>query len=158
LIDRQVVDEFNELSEHNRMTRGLIDWLGFRRTAVHFKASDRLHGEAGYSFWKLVKLASESFIAHSLFPLRLAGYLGLLVLPLSGLLGIVMLADRYIIDLGLRFSGPAMLANIILFLVGVILISLGLLSYYIGHIFEETQNRPLYVVKKNKNDNKSEEN
>jgi dolichol-phosphate mannosyltransferase len=65
-----------------------------------------------------------------------------------------MMVDRYMLDLNLRFSGPAMLANIILFLVGVMLISLGLLSYYIGHIFEETQNRPLYILRKNKNENK----
>ena len=150
LLDRQVVDELNKLTEHSRMTRGLIDWLGFRRDYIYFTAPDRLHGEAAYSFWKLVKLAAESFIAHSLLPLRLAGYLGIFIMALSGLLGVVMISDRYIDSMGLNFSGPAILANIILFLVGIVLIMLGLLSFYIGQIYHDAQNRPLFVVRKNR--------
>lgn len=150
LLDRVVVDEFNSLTEHNRMTRGLIDWLGFRRVPVYFDAPERLHGEAAYGFWKLVKLASESLISHSLLPLRLAGYIGVTIILLSGTLGIVMFLDRYVMPWGFSFSGPAILADITLFLVGIILISLGLLAYYIGHIHTETQNRPLYVVRKEK--------
>lgn len=147
LLDRQVVDELNKLTEHNRMTRGLIDWLGFRRDYIYFVAPERIHGEAAYGFWKLVKLAAESFIAHSLLPLRLAGYVGVFIMILSGTLGVVMVLDRYIETMGLNFSGPAILANVILFLVGIVLIMLGLLSYYIGHIYHDTQNRPLYVVR-----------
>lgn len=151
LLDRQVVDEVNKLTERNRMTRGLIDWLGFRRDYIYFVAPDRLHGEAAYSFWKLVKLAAESFIAHSLLPLRLAGYTGIVIMALSSTLGLLMIYDRYINSLGLNFSGPAILANVILFLVGIVLIMLGLLSFYIGHIYHETQNRPLYVIRKKSN-------
>jgi glycosyltransferase involved in cell wall biosynthesis len=147
LLDRQVVDELNTMTEHNRMTRGLIDWLGFRRDYIYFTAPERLHGEASYSFWKLVKLAAESFIAHSLLPLRLAGYVGIGIMTLSGLLGMLMVFDRYINSMGLNFSGPAILANIILFLVGIVLIMLGLLSYYIGQMYHDAQNRPLYVVR-----------
>lgn len=148
LLDRVVVDEFNALSEHNRMTRGLIDWLGFRRECIYFDAPERQHGEASYGFWKLLSLAVESFVAYSLLPLRLAGYIGALIMVLSGLLGLLMMFDRYIQPLGFDFSGPAILADIILFLVGVVLVSLGLLAYYIGHVYAETQNRPLYVVRK----------
>ena len=147
LLDRHVVNELNKLTEHNRMTRGLIDWLGFRRDYIYFTAPDRIHGEAAYSFWKLVKLAAESFISHSLLPLRLAGYVGVIIMILSGTLAVVMILDRYIDRLGLNFSGPAILANVILFLVGIVLIMLGLLSYYIGHIYHDTQNRPLYIVR-----------
>ena len=150
LLDRQVVDELNKLTERNRMTRGLIDWLGFRRDYIYFIAPNRLHGEAAYSFWKLVKLAAESFIAHSLFPLRLAGYVGIGIMALSSTLGLVMIYDRYINSLGLNFSGPAILANVILFLVGIVLIMIGLLSFYIGHIYHETQNRPLSIIRKAK--------
>ncbi len=150
LLDRLVVDEFNMLSEHNRMTRGLIDWLGFRRHPIYFTAQDRMHGEAAYGFWSLVKLAIESMIAHSLFPLRFAGYIGVFILLISGALGMLMFVDRYIHSYGLNFSGPAILANIILFLVGVVLISLGLLAYYIGHIYHDVQDRPLYITRKKK--------
>jgi len=148
LIDRVVVDAFKELSEHNRMTRSLIDWLGFKRAYVSFTAPERLHGSASYSTWKLIKLATESFVSHSLVPLRLAGYLGVVITITSGLLGTLMFTDRFLISWGFNFSGPAILANIILFLVGIVLISLGLFSFYIGHIYHETQNRPLYVIRK----------
>jgi polyisoprenyl-phosphate glycosyltransferase len=152
LLDRIVVDEFKRLTERNRMTRALIDWLGFRRAYVHFEAPERIHGEATYSFWKLVKLAVESMIAHSLFPLRIAGYIGGFIILCSTALGSIMITDRYIVHMGLNFSGPAILANILLFMSGLVLISLGLLAYYIGHIHTETQNRPLYVIRRTKKD------
>lgn len=150
LLDRIVVDEFNTLSEHNRMTRGLIDWLGFKRHPIYFTAPERLHGEAQYSFWKLVKLAVESMIAHSLFPLRLAGFIGIFIMIISGLLGTVMFLDRYVFPWGLHFSGPAILANVTLFLVGIVLVCIGLLAFYIGYIYHEVQNRPLYVIRRKK--------
>lgn len=148
LIDRVVVDAFKELSEHNRMTRSLIDWLGFKRGYVHFSAPERIHGEASYSTWKLIKLATESFISHSLVPLQLAGYTGVTITFLSGLLGIVMFIDYFAIPLGFNFSGPAILAVLIIFLVGIVLTALGLFSFYIGQIYRDTQNRPLYVIRK----------
>ncbi len=150
LLDRTVVDAFKQLTERSRMTRGLIDWLGYHRTYVYFTAPERLHGEAAYGFWKLVKLAIESLIAHSLFPLRIAGYIGGFIMVFATALGSVMFYDRYITSLGFDFSGPAILADILLFMAGLVLICLGLLAYYIGHIHTETQNRPLYVIRKKK--------
>lgn len=148
LIDRTVADAFNDLTEHYRLTRGLIDWLGFKRAYVHFHAQERLRGHASYSTIKLVQLALASFVSHSLLPLRLAGYLGVIITFSAGCLGVVMVLDRYVAHWGLNFSGPAILAAIILFLVGIVLICLGLLAFYIGNIHIETQNRPLYVVRK----------
>ena len=150
LLDRVVVNEFNRLTERSRITRGLIDWLGFKREYIYFNANERMNGEAGYSFIKLFQLAVTSFISLSLLPLRIAGYLGIVIVLLSGIFGIVMIIDRYFIDWNLNFSGPAILANIILFLVGIVLISLGLLAFYIGSIYKETQGRPMYVVRRRK--------
>jgi dolichol-phosphate mannosyltransferase len=148
LIDRIVVKEFNRLTEHNRMTRGLIDWLGFKRQYVHFDARARKRGTPSYSTFKLIELAFASFISHSLLPLRLAGYLGVVITVLAGVLGVVMFTDRYVVSWGLNFSGPAILAGIILFLVGITLTCIGLLAFYIGNIHTETQNRPLYIARK----------
>jgi glycosyltransferase involved in cell wall biosynthesis len=83
LLDRQVLDEFNALTERNRITRGLIDWLGFKREYVYFQQAPRLHGEPTYSFAKLVTLAINSFTSYSLLPLKLAGYLGAFILMTS---------------------------------------------------------------------------
>lgn len=151
LIDRKVIEEFNKFTEKERMTRGLIDWLGFKRDTVHFEANERLHGEASYSLRKLIGLAFSSLISHSLFPLRIASYLGVFITVLAAILGAVMLVDYYFDAWRFSFSGPAMLATLILFLVGIVLISLGLLAFYIAHIFKEAQNRPLYVVRRKAN-------
>lgn len=150
LLDRIVVDEFAVLTEHNRMTRGLIDWLGFRREYIAFDARARERGTASYSLPKLISLAGTTFISFSLLPLRLAGYLGLLIMFGSGLLGVVMMIDRYIHPMGFQFSGPAILAVIILFNVGIILVSLGVLAYYVGQIYQEVHARPLYVLRRHR--------
>ena len=150
LLDRAVIDEFNRFTEINRMTRGLIDWLGFRRAYIHFHADERLNGTASYSVWKLFKLALNSFVSLSLFPLKLAGYLGLLITLVSGVSGFYILVGKYFIQshFAETFSDAENLAIFIVFLVGILLISIGLLSIYIGNIHEEIIGRPLYIVRK----------
>jgi len=149
LLDRSVVNTYNELSEHSRITRGLIDWLGYRRSYIRFEAPPRLHGEASYGFSKLFKLAVDTATSHSLVPLKVAGYLGLAILLISGPLGLFMAYDKFISgESGFNFTGTAMLAVIILFLVGIILAALGLISLYIARIHEEVMGRPLYVVRR----------
>jgi dolichol-phosphate mannosyltransferase len=147
LIDRIVIDAFNQLTEKNRMTRALIDWLGFRREYIYFEANERIHGVPAYSFWKLVRLAFNSMIAFSLFPLKLAGYLGVIITFFSGLLGIFIMIDRYMTK-ELHFSGSVILAVVILFLIGVVLVCLGLIALYIANIHAEVTNRPMYIVRK----------
>ena len=150
LLDKLVVDEFKRLTEKNRMTRALIDWLGFKQDYVYFNANERKYGTPGYGYLKLVKLALSSYVAHSLFPLKLAGYLGIFITFASGILGLLMLAVKFLLKgpWKLNFSGPAILAIVILFLVGIILICLGLIALYIGNIHIEVINRPMYVIKK----------
>jgi dolichol-phosphate mannosyltransferase len=150
LLDRVVINEFNRLTEKNRMTRALIDWLGFRREYIQFEANERIHGAPAYSFWKLVRLAFNSMISFSLFPLKFAGYMGIIITFLSGLLGVFILVDRYITQ-ELHFSGSVILAVVILFLIGIVLICLGLIALYIANIHAEVTNRPMYIVRKSKN-------
>lgn len=147
LLDRIVIDEFNRFSERNRITRGLIDWLGFRRDYVYFTPNLRMHGEPAYNLRKLIYLAIDSMVSMSLLPLKLAGYLGAFITLISGALGLFIFIENYVLGdpWNLEFSGPAILAVIILFLVGIILISLGLIAMYIARIHAEVANRPLYV-------------
>ncbi len=150
LVDRSVIDEFNRFTERGRITRGLISWLGFPVTFIEFTAEDRHEGQAGYSIIKLLQLATNSFVSLSLFPLRLAGYLGIFISAISGLLGLYMYFDRYIFNdpFGLNFTGTALLAMLIMFMIGIVLSCLGLVALYIGAIHNEVLNRPLYVVRK----------
>jgi len=147
LLDRCVIDEFNKLTERNRMTRGLIDWLGFKREFVKFNANPRVNGKASYSTIKLIKLAFNSIISLSLFPLKIAGYLGVIITILSGILGLFIFFTRYVYGV-LVFSGPAILAVINLFLIGIVLMCLGFIALYIANIHAEVGNRPMYIIRK----------
>jgi glycosyltransferase involved in cell wall biosynthesis len=149
LLDRKVVDQFHLLTERSRMTRGLIDWMGYHRDYIYFKANERFAGEATYSKIKLLRLALSSFVAHSLLPLKVAGYMGIVTTFLSGTLGLFMIVEKYILrdPLGLGISPITQLATLIVFLIGIILCCLGLVALYIGLISVEVQNRPLYIIR-----------
>jgi len=153
LIDRKVVDEFNKFTEHDRMTRGLIDWLGFKREFVAFQANERANGEAQYSLLKLAKLAVSSAVSHSLIPLKMAGDLGTCIIFTAGIGGLVVFIQRYMLNdmLGWNISGTAQLAILMIFFMGVMLACLGLIALYIGNIHKEVSGRPLYVVSKKRN-------
>ncbi len=147
LIDKAVQAEFVRMTERNRITRGLIDWLGYKQEFIHFKANARRTDSAGYSFKKLVKLAIDSAISLSLSPLYIIAYIGAIVLPVSILLGIGMFINYLLGDpLALHATGGAYLMVFILFLVGILLVSQGIIGLYLSHIHTETQNRPLYVI------------
>ena len=150
LIDRKVVDEFNKLTERSRITRGLIDWLGFKRTYIDFKAPARHSGKSPYSFRKLVRLALHSFTSQSTKPLQFTGFLGFIVTIVAGILGVFLMIEAYVLGdpMNLAVTGTAMLALFLSFLVGLVLICQWLLALYVESIHNETQNRPLYIVAK----------
>jgi dolichol-phosphate mannosyltransferase len=148
LLDRRVIDEFNRLSERNRMTRGLIDWLGFRREYVSFLALKRHGGKASYNVRKLFRLAMHGLIAQSTRPLQLTGVLGIAVVVISALLFTSLVVEKYVFGdlLHLAITGTALLALFVSFLVGIVLVCQWMLALYIESIYVEAQNRPLYVV------------
>jgi glycosyltransferase involved in cell wall biosynthesis len=160
LIDRTVIDEFNKLTERNRITRGLIDWLGFKRDFIHFSANERKHGEAKFNLLKLIKLTFSSIVSLSLLPLRISGFLGGFLTMISGPLGLFMVIEKYILGdpFGFNFSGPASLAVLIVFAIGIVLISLGAIAMYIEQIHSEAINRPMYIIKSKQNfDNENQQ-
>lgn len=154
VIDRIVIEEFKLLTEHSRITRALIDWLGYDKLLYPFAANARQHGEASYSVKKLTSLAFNGFVSLSFTPLYLAGYLGLGITTLSLLTGLFVVIETYIFGdpMNLNISGTAILALLTVFLVGIILICQGIFSIYLARIYTETQNRPLYVIKKSRNE------
>jgi polyisoprenyl-phosphate glycosyltransferase len=153
LVDRKVMDAFKRFGERSRITRGLFDWLGFKRDYVDFVAGERAAGQASYSFVKLVQLTLNSFISLSIFPLRVAGYLGVIITAIAGPLGLFMFIDKYLLGdpFGYAFSGTAALAVFIMFFIGVVLICLGLIAMYIAFIHNEVLSRPLYVIRETYN-------
>lgn len=150
LIDRIVVDEFNHLSEHNRITRGLIDWLGFKQEYIKYTYGARLAGKPSYNLSKLFHLAVDSFISMSTTPLVIFGYIGAIITIFSFLLGMFVIIQQYILGdpLHLYWNGAVQMTIFITFLVGLVLISQAITALYISHIHAETQGRPLYIVDK----------
>jgi glycosyltransferase involved in cell wall biosynthesis len=147
IIDRTVQQEFVRMTERNRITRGLINWLGYSPEYIPFAAKQRLAGDANYSFRKLVKLAVDSAISLSISPLYIPAYIGAIVLPLASLTALAMLANLIAGDpFGLHVTAGAYVMVLILFLVGILLVSQGIIGLYLSHIHTETQNRPLYVI------------
>jgi dolichol-phosphate mannosyltransferase len=148
IIDKTVQEAFLELKDTDRVTRGLIDWLGFKTAYINFKAKAREHGEAGYSFNKLVKLAMNSFAGFSTTPLYFFGYIGVAISSLSFILGVTVFIEQLLLGdpLSWKFTGTAMLGILIIFLVGIILMAQGILSVYVSMIHNQTKQRPLYII------------
>lgn len=148
LIDHSVQQEFIRLKETDRVTRGLIDWLGFDPVYVKFSAKERQHGKASYSSQKLVELAINIFTSLTPKPLYLFGLLGIIITITSLMLGLTVLFEQILIGdpLNWNFTGSAMLGILILFMVGIILMSQGMLSLYISRIHSQTKQRPLYII------------
>lgn len=148
LIDRVVINEFNKLSEHNRITRGLIDWLGFKQEYIEYVYGVRAAGKPSYNIKKLFHLAIDSFVSMSTTPLVIFGYLGIFITIGSFILGLFCIINQYILGdpLQLYWNGSVQLAIFITFLIGLLMISESITALYISHIHAETQNRPLFVV------------
>lgn len=150
LLDHKVIQAFCRMTERNRITRGIIDWLGFKRGYVHFEAPPRAAGTPSYGYRQLFKLAMNSLTAYSLLPLRMAGYFGTFILLTASPVGAFLMVETYVMNdpWGWQITGTAMLALMILILVGIMLACLGLVALYIAHIHAEVSNRPLYVVRR----------
>lgn len=150
LYDKKVVEAFCLATERERMFRGIMDWLGFHKVYVEFHAESRAEGEAGYSYSKLWQLAINSITSFSLWPLRLTGYLGLLITSISGLLLAWMLVN-FLFQNKENFTPLAIVVVINTFLIGIVLVAIGLVALYIGTIHTEVVNRPLYLVRERLN-------
>ena len=150
LLDRCVVDAYLRFREKNRMYRGLIDWLGFRKIALVFNARERINGEASYSYRKLVGLAINNMTSFSFFPLKFVGYIGFIITSLASIILILQMLDKIgLIEMSFSNLGIVVVLNTIM--IGVVLMSLGLIGLYIANIHEEVIGRPLYIVKKKRN-------
>lgn len=148
IIDRCVVDEYNKLTEHGRITRGLMDWMGFKKVYIDYTYGNRLAGRPSYNFRKLFQLAINSFVSLSSTPLVLFGWIGALITVTSLILGIFVIIEEFIMadPLQLRWTGTTCLSIFITFLIGLVLISQSITALYISHIHAEAQGRPLYIV------------
>jgi dolichol-phosphate mannosyltransferase len=146
-MDRQVVDALLRMPERDRFLRGMVSWVGFRQIAVPYKREARFAGTTGYSLVKMIGFAIDAIVSFSFAPLRLAVWTGFFVLGLAlcGIIYAVIL--RFFGDPSLWVRGWASVFVAILFMGGVQLISLGIIGEYVGRIYGEVKQRPLYFVR-----------
>jgi dolichol-phosphate mannosyltransferase len=145
LMDRKIVDLLNAMPERNRYVRGLRAWLGFRQTAIHFERPARFAGETKYPFRRMIALAVDGILSLSKAPLRIAMYFGFFASAVSFALLVYFLLER-LFGPGNLARGWASTIVVILFLGGVQLICLGVIGEFIGRIYDEVKQRPLYIV------------
>lgn len=144
LLDRKCIEELKKLRETERYTKGMYCWIGFKKTAVDFETQDRIAGESSMSFKALMSLAIDGITSFTTAPLRMSAVMGFIVSIVAFIYMCFVLFKT--IFIGEDVQGYPTLVILILFIGGVQLISLGIIGEYLGKIFNETKNRPVYVI------------
>ncbi len=145
LIDRKVCDVLRGLKEKNRFVRGLISWIGFRQTSVEYVREERFAGETKYPLKKMISFALDGITSFSYKPLKIATYLGFLLSLSSFAYLLIVLYQGFFTDT--TQPGWATIVVLNLLFNGIILILLGVIGEYIGRIYDESKDRPLYIVR-----------
>ncbi|MHB1303899.1 MAG: glycosyltransferase family 2 protein [Acidiphilium sp.] len=145
LISRPALEALKRLPERRRFMKGLFAWVGFRTAAVTYKRAPRHAGQTTWNYWKLWNLALEGITSFSSAPLRLASYLGFAVSLLAFVYAIVTIFDKLVYGNAVKGYPSMMVA--VLFLGGVQLLALGVIGEYLGRLYEESKQRPVYLVR-----------
>ncbi len=147
LIDRKVAEVFKTMPERNRFIRGMVSWIGFSQIPIEYERDERFAGETKYPLKKMLKFASDGIVSFSVKPLRLVLFLGFLATFIAVLLFLYAVLGKLFFPTS-STGGWASLMATITFFGGVQLLSLGIVGEYIARIYEESKDRPLYIVAK----------
>ncbi len=144
LLDRKCIEELKKLRETERYTKGMYCWIGFKKCAVDFETQDRVAGQSSMSMKSLFSLAVDGITSFTVAPLKISIVLGLVVSLTAFIFMCYVLINTWVY--GDPVQGYPTLMTVVLFLGGVQLLSLGIIGEYLGKIFNETKNRPVYIV------------
>lgn len=144
LLDRKAVNALLNIKEKNAFFRALSSWIGFKTTTVEFDVREREIGETKWSTWALVKYAVSSISSFSAAPMQIVSLLGSVMLLISLILGGIALYQK---ATGTALEGFTTVIIINLFTGSIIMLSLGIIGYYISKIYDEIQGRPKYIVR-----------
>ena len=145
LMSRRAVSRLRELREHDRFIRGLVSWIGFKQDAVYYHRHERYAGETKYPYRKMIKFAFDGVISFSQKPLKIALNVGFLAIVVGILMVIYVFLGKLFFP-HITVPGWASILIAVVFFGGVQLFTIGIIGEYIGRIFDETKNRPLYIV------------
>lgn len=144
LLDRKCINALRQLRENERYTKGLFCWIGYKKKEIMFDRGDRVAGQSNWGYRALFNLAIEGITSFTTTPLRIATFVGLIV-AIWALLFMVWIILKVLVW-GDPVAGYPTIMTVMLFLGAVQLIAIGILGEYIGRIFNETKNRPTYLV------------
>lgn len=144
LLDRRCVNALKKLRENERYSKGLFCWIGYKKKEIVFNRGDRVAGESSWNFWGLMNLAIEGITSFTTAPLRFATITGFIIAFISFLYGLYFISKTLIF--GEPVQGFTTTIVVVLFLGGIQLLAIGILGEYIGRIFTESKNRPVYIA------------
>jgi polyisoprenyl-phosphate glycosyltransferase len=144
LVSRRVIEALKRMPERARFSKGLYAWVGFKQTGVPYEVARRVHGETKWNYVKLFRFAIDGLTSFSTAPLRLATYTGVVISLLAFLYAFMIIVETLV--LGRSVPGFPSLIVSVMFFSGIQLIFLGVIGEYIGRIFAEVKDRPLYIV------------
>jgi polyisoprenyl-phosphate glycosyltransferase len=145
IMNRRFLESFRRFNEKNRFLAGLFALTGYRQATIPISHDARYAGESKFNLWKMIKLTFNAITSFSHFPLQIAGFTGLAMALLSFMVGLILIFSKLLYKIDVEGWASMMIA--ILFMGGVQLAFLGLIGEYIGRIFTEVQDRPLYIIK-----------
>lgn len=155
LLDRKAVNVLLNMREKNAFFRALSSWVGFKTTSVEFDVQERVAGESKWSVWSLVKYAISNITSFSTAPMQIVTFLGAAMLILSVVLGAISIGQKIS---GAALGGFTTVIIIQLFTGSIIMISLGIIGYYIAKIYDEVKGRPRYIIASTCGEKKTGEN
>lgn len=147
LVDKEAINVINKMPEHNKFLRGLWSWTGFKQVPFEYERDKRFAGKTKYPFRKMMKLAQDGIIGFSTKPLKIVGALGMISIIISIIILIYALLS-YIFKLNNLEPGWTSIMVTITLFAGVQLVSLWVISEYIGRIYDESKSRPQYIINK----------
>lgn len=147
LISQRAVIALRQLRERHRFMKGLFAWVGYPQKAIYYQRQPRGAGKSKWNYWRLWNFALEGITSFTIAPLKAATYFGLLTAFIAFVYGIIIIYKTLIFGNAVRGYSSLMVA--ILFLGGVQLVTMGIIGEYLGRMFNEVKNRPLYLLKMN---------
>lgn len=142
---RSVADSIIELGEYHRFSKGIFAWVGYETCFIPYVACERTAGVSKWNFWKLANYAAEGIVGYSTKPLRMATFLGGMTAFAAFVYLIIVIIQKLVA--GINIPGYATIIVLILFLGSMQLLCIGIIGEYVGKIFEQSKNRPVYITK-----------
>ena len=146
LLDRSVVESLQAFGERSIFLRGIINWLGYRQAAIHYRANARYGGESKYSFLRMLRFAVDGITSFSSIPLYISAFIGIIISVSSFLYGLMVVYVRLFTDRAVEGWTSVMVA--LLFLGGIHLVTLGIQGIYLAKVYTEVKGRPRYLIRR----------